>query len=309
MKHLVFIILIHFSFSSLSQNGDLVEANESINVIKVRKLNNDTVSSVFKRLDSNTVPVRKVRLKDKRIVKPKYKGFITDYMLLKGSRLYVFNKPISARQQEQFYSKKYKKFWKKIKRQKRRNKLHYFKISLTKAFIDSVNNEYHNDYQKSEIFEPYDDKLVGVTEEKIENTLEIRKNIRGFAEYVILGDTLSIPMGNPLLSNCGRSQCFLSYLTTELEKETYRDTLILKLNCPKTINYNSYRFEFDLKNTESNTVKIIENNSIVYICNYSIKGRKILIDNPPIPEFREGKINSRITRIRFKIHTTNHTYQ
>ena len=79
---------------------------------------------------------------------------MNDYVLIKGNNFYVFNKPISKRDQKKSRGKKTKsKFWRKIKRLKRKNKIHYFKISFKDKWIDSTNKEYENDYTVSDVFD------------------------------------------------------------------------------------------------------------------------------------------------------------
>ena len=59
------------------------------------------------------------------------------------------------------------------------------------------------------------------------------------------------------------------------------------------INGVGYEFQFDLKQYTKNQVRIITSTGEEYICNYTIKGKKIEIENPPIAYSKRGKFNTK----------------
>ena len=304
MKLFVTIILLSFAFPFLGQKEISMAANNSKRgVIKVRKLSYDTISSVSKELDSIS-PGWDDSEKHIHTKMPHFKGYLNDYILLRSGNVYVFNKPISKRDQGRTFAKhESKKFWKKIRRLKKRGKIHYFKVRNGRGWVDSSYRQFFNDYRTSDIFYPESEIIAETIEEKIDSTLETKTRTDNFVRYVIFGDTFHFPV-----TSNGRSNVVLENLKFELTDSTNDEAFLLELNCDKTINKNTYEFQFDLRNSSSNTVKIIKNGTETFICNYRIKNRKIKIENPPIPEFAEGKVNSRLNRIRFKIHSTTHEY-
>ena len=77
---------------------------------------------------------------------------------------------------------------------------------------------------------------------------------------------------------------------------------------PKTIYKDNYKIEFNINNLSEQKVKIIRNNTEIFICKYKIKNKYIYIENPPAAELNKGKFNSKKTRLRFNIHNTKHEF-
>jgi hypothetical protein len=247
--------------------------------------------------------------KTKKTKDPKFSGLINDYVLLRGSKIYIFNTPISEKDQKLFRNKMSSKFWKKMKRLKKRNKIHYFKVSCDKRWMDSVNKEFENDYSVLDVYHDSMKIAEGVKKTKIPDTEKNITNTKVYVRYVIFNDTFMIlTRNNTLNQNGGGSTNILLDLSSELIQAKDESIFTLNLTCPKSINHDNYELKFDLKNSGNNEVIIIKNKTEEYPCSYKIKGKYIYIENPPIIEFSVGKIDSKISKIKFKIHSTNHIY-
>jgi hypothetical protein len=284
--------------------------------IKIRKLNYDTLSHEETLVDSTSQYIYQDRYDKKNksnkleeIKDPKFKGCINDYVILKGNKIYVFNTPISEKDQELSRSKMSSKFWKKMKRLKKRNQIHFFKVACNTKWIDSINSEFENDYVVYDVYHDEDKIAKRVKKIKIPGTEKITDNEKKYARYIILNDTFMVLTSNTF-SN--RNQMWtldvLINLNSNLLQSDDNSIFNLHLTCNKSIDYHTYEIIFDLKNSGKNEVKIIRDETEEFICTYTIKKKNIYIDNPPIPEFAKGKINSKISKIKFKIHSTNHVY-
>ncbi|MEN8929475.1 MAG: hypothetical protein ABF242_04330 [Flavobacteriales bacterium] len=285
-----------------------LKAQMSNNTIKIRKISYDTVSERRNFIDSISPYWYMNRYKNPKVKDPRYTGFLSDYVLVKGRRFYVFNKPISSRDQRKISNRESSKFFKKMKRLRKRNKLHYFKFTYDSKWFDSLNREWKNDYTVLDLYENNMKIAEGIKRTKIPETETTTTNKKVYIRYVILQDTIMLltPIENWNRRNFSRTT--LANLTTELMQSDRKSIFELRLKCTKSINYNTYQFIFDLKKSRSNKVKILQNNDRKFVCNYTIKGKNIYIENPPIPEFAMGKIDSKISKIKFKIHSTNHIY-
>ena len=288
----------------------ILSAQPSNNSIKIRKLNYDTISYEETFTDSISSYVYTNRYGKGKITNPRYNGFLNDYVLIKGNRLYVFNKAISERDQRKSAGRKTRgRFWKKMKRLKQRNKIHYFKISFLDSWVDSINKEFENDYDVFDVFHDNEKIAEDVKRTKIADTENIITNTKVYARYIILKDTFHIlTRNNDFSQNSVWSTNVLLNLNSELTQTENESIFTLNLTCPKSINYDNYEFKFDLKNSGKNVVKIIKNEAEEFICPYKIKGKYIYIENPPIPGFAKGRIDNKISKIKFKIHTANHIY-
>lgn len=280
-------------------------------LITIRKLNYDTIEREEKIIDSISPYVYTNRYKNPNVRDPRYRGFMNDYVLVKGSRLYVFNKPISQREQNLIFGKENgsSRFMKKIKRQRKRNKLHYFKVKYESKWIDSINKEWKSDYIFYDIFLENDQIAVAEKRDKIPGTETTETNTKVFIRYIFLQDTFMILTPITNWNRASFRQSVIAGLANETVSSNHDNIFILKLECPKSINKNKYELVFDLKKSGSNTIKIIKNKNEEFICPYRIKGKYIYIETPPIPEFAKGKIDSKISKIKFKVHTTNHIYE
>jgi hypothetical protein len=290
MKTLATIIFLTCAFSNFGQLSDSNNLAMNRGVIVVRKyVEFDTLITIITKLDST----RKARLyKGRENRLPKLYGFLNDNVLLSGSRMYVFNEALPSKLKKKYNRSDSKPFFAKIRRMQKRGALDYVKLKIPRKITDSIYREYSNDYRVYELKRKDSPVVMFLKEEKIQGTKKSETKIDAYLNVSILNDTISSGYFNTGNRNS---------TTDELKEKIHRkivDTsnhkfLVSKLNCPKVINGVGYEFQFDLKQYTKNQVRIITSTGEEYICNYTIKGKKIEIENPPIAYSKRGKFNTK----------------
>lgn len=305
MKTLATIIFLTCAFSNFGQQLDSNNLAMNRGVIVVRKyVEFDTIITVIKKVDSTT----KARLyKGKEHTLPKLYGFLNDNVLLSGSRMYVFNEALPEKLKKKYKRSDSRRFFAKIRRMQKRGALDYVKLKIPRKITDSIYREYYYDYKVYELKRKDSPVVMFLKEEKIQGTKTSKTKIDTYLNVTLLDDTITSGLWNTG-NRSSSTDAIKEKIHRKIVDTTNNDFLVSNLKCPKVINGVGYEFQFDLKQYTKNQVRIVTTTGEEYICNYTIKGKKIVIENPPIAYFKKGKFNTKKTRLRFKIRNANYDY-
>jgi len=301
---LYFVILNSFGQQVVDNHG----TNYETGVIKIRKLRTDYLRTERedKVLDSVS-EMKKINTSYKKLYKSyTFNGFVYSNVLSYNRRIYFFSQDFSEKDKSLISNKKEKrKFWEKVKKLKRKNKIHYFKIPFYVEWNDSMKTEYSSKYKIVEFNHPETNELVSFEKTRVPEPGTSKNIWRKKVEIKMDDDSLSFERREGSSWTSVRDGFLAEVKFRFKEKNMFvRDYVSFK-----SIYKNKYSIQIDLKKMTTNQLTIIKNGNEKFVCDYKVKGNKIFIENPPIAELEKGKFMKSKTIIKFKIHNIWHEYK